>query len=292
MNEIQTTASPQVTDPWRTEEVRIKRITGETPGVKTYDVEFTDASAASQYQFLPGQFNMLYVPGIGESAISISGRDGTEVLRHTIRTVGNVTGALDRGQIGMSLGLRGPFGTPWPVEQFSESGNRKKNVIVVAGGIGLAPLRSVIAHLMDIRSSVDRVDLLMGGRTPIDLLYAYEYSTWSDHGINVQTTVDRANQEWLGNIGVVTLLLDRMAIPHPESTILMTCGPEVMMRYVVQAAARRGIPESNMWVSLERNMKCAIGLCGHCQLGPEFVCKDGPVFRSDLVAPWLRVQGL
>lgn len=291
MNEAYTPAAHRRIDPWRTEPVTIKRIIKETPGVKTYDLEFVNAQLASEFRFTPGQFNMLYVPGVGEAAISISGGVGTGVLRHTIRTVGAVTEALDRGEVGMSLGVRGPFGSTWPVEQLVDAGTNKKNVILVAGGIGLAPLRSVVAHLMRFRDSADRVDVLMGARTPEDLLYGAEYPTWQENRIEVRTTVDRATNGWRGQVGVVTLLLDRLSIPRPESTLLMTCGPEVMMRYVVQAAARRGIPESNMWVALERNMNCAIGLCGHCQLGPEFVCKDGPVLPYDRVARWLRVQG-
>ena len=165
-------------------------------------------------------------------------------------------------------------------------------MILVAGGIGMAPLRSVIIHLMRHREPVNQVDVLLGARTPRDLIYASEFETWSDHGIGLQTTVDRADGTWSGHVGVVTLLLDRLEIGDPEATILMTCGPEVMMRFVVQAAVDARVPETNTWVTLERNMNCAIGLCGHCQLGPEFICKDGPVFRYDRIAPWLHVQGL
>jgi len=292
MNQSHTPARGQQTDPWRTAAVTMKRVTNETPGVKTYDLEFVDAKLAAEFQFTPGQFNMLYVPGVGEAAISISGITEAGLLRHTIRTVGSVTGELDRGEVGMSLGLRGPFGSGWPVEQLIDTAGERTNIILVAGGIGLAPLRSVISHLIRFRDCVDRVDVLIGARTPDDLLYAADHSSWSDRGISLQTTVDRATGLWRGHVGVVTLLLDRLAIPSPQSTILMTCGPEVMIRYVVQAAVLRGIPESSVWVALERHMNCAIGLCGHCQLGPEFVCKDGPVFPYDRVAHWLRVQGL
>lgn len=294
MNHMSPTPNNRSTDPWRTAAVTIDRVTKETPGVATYDLGFVDEQLAAEYRFTPGQFNMLYVPGVGEAAISISGRTNRGLLRHTIRTVGAVTRELDRGQVGMSLGVRGPFGSPWPVDRFSDAGagDQRMNVILVAGGIGLAPLRSVVSHLMRFRTSVDKVDVLIGTRTPQDLLYSVEYPTWSEHDISIRTTVDRATNRWHGQVGVVTLLLDRMAIPRPESTILLTCGPEVMMRYVVQAAERRGIRQSNIWVALERNMNCAIGLCGHCQLGPEFICKDGPVFPYDRVAAWLRVQGL
>ncbi len=291
MNESHGAAAETVVDPWQMAAATVKRITRESPGVKTYDIELDDAERAAQFRFVAGQFNMLYVPGVGDAAISISAVSGG-LLRHTIRSVGAVTRALDGGRVGMSIGLRGPFGAPWPVEQWEDASHERKNVIVVAGGIGLAPLRSVISSLKRARDRVDRVDVLMGARTPADLLYAAEYPNWAERGIPVQTTVDRAPGGWHGHVGVVTLLLDRLSIPRPQSTLLMTCGPEVMMRYVVQTAIERGIPESNVWITLERNMNCAIGLCGHCQLGPEFVCKDGPVFRYDRIAPWLRVQGL
>jgi NAD(P)H-flavin reductase len=290
MNDAYATRQDQQTDPWRTAAVKINQIANETPGVKTYDLEFVDEQLAAEFQFTPGQFNMLYVPGIGEAAISISGKTEAGLLRHTVRNVGAVTGELDRGEIGMSLGMRGPFGSTWPLDRLTRGGPDKMDVILVAGGIGLAPLRSVVTYLTTTRDCVDKVNLLIGARAPEDLLYAGEYPSWSELGIDVRTTVDRASEMWHGQVGIVTLLLDRLAIPRPESTILMTCGPEVMMRYVVQVAVGRGIPESNMWVTLERNMKCAIGLCGHCQLGPEFLCKDGPVFPYDRVAPWLRVQ--
>ena len=282
----------QQADPWRTSTVRIKRVTDETPGVKTFEFEFADSRRGSEFRFLPGQFNMLHVPGLGEAAISVSGQSDAGLLRHTIRSVGAVTGQLDRSHVGTTLGLRGPFGTSWPVDQWTRRDAIKKHIILVAGGIGLAPLRSVVTHLIKCREDVGSVDLLIGARTPDDLLYARDYHDWSSRGIHVQSTVDRGTGQWRGHVGVATLLLDRLAIPNPESTLLMTCGPEVMMRYVVQAAERRGVAASDVWVALERNMNCAIGLCGHCQLGPTFLCKDGPVFRYDQVARWLLVQDL
>jgi NAD(P)H-flavin reductase len=134
--------------------------------------------------------------------------------------------------------------------------------------------------------------VLVGARTPDDLLYHHEYALWRKQGVEVQATVDRANADWHGNIGVVTGLLNRLILPQPEATIVMTCGPEVMMRYVVQSALQRKIQPTNIWLSLERNMNCAVGLCGHCQLGPEFLCKDGPVLPYPRVAQWLKVQAL
>lgn len=280
-------------DPWRQFTATVARVSVESPGVQTYDLRVhSDDEGTKRCVFAPGQFNMLYVPGIGEAAISISGETESGLLRHTVRTVGAVTGALQRGGVGMSLGVRGPFGTAWPVDLVTSS-PRPLHVILVGGGIGIAPLRSVICRLMECRDRVDRVDVLVGARTPQDLIYASEYDSWTKrHDIAVQTTVDRADVGWRGHIGVVTLLLDRLQIPNPEATILMTCGPDVMMRFVAQTAIARGVSESNTWLTLERNMNCAIGLCGHCQLGPEFLCKDGPVFRYDRIAPWFHVQGV
>lgn len=286
-----TVTSPSCRDPWRASRAIIRRIGLESPGVQTYDLSIEHTEGSDDFQFAPGQFNMLYLPGIGESAISISGRTREGYLQHTIRTVGAVTRALQRAGKGASLGLRGPFGTSWPVDQLV-SASQPMNLILVAGGIGIAPLRSVIEYVIRARKQIGRIDLLMGARTPADLIYTTEFDDWAEHDIRLHTTVDRADIAWGGHVGVVTLLLDRLAIPNPLSTVLMTCGPEVMMRFVVQSAIGRGVPESNIWVTLERNMNCAIGLCGHCQLGPEFICKDGPVFRYDRIAPWLHVQGL
>lgn len=296
MNE-QTLAVQPAHNPWQTMSATIKRVAVEAPGVKTYDLAIHGRDdkklhgMLDPFTYLPGQFNMLYVPGVGEAAISIAGRSQDGLLRHTIRTVGSVTSALEQGGVGLSLGLRGPFGTPWPIEALTAP-TAAPHVILVAGGIGLAPLRSVIDHLIAHRNKFGTVDVLIGARSPDDLIYNAEYSNWTARGIGLHTTVDRAGSDWKGHVGVVTLLLDRLNIPDPESALLMTCGPEIMMRFVVQSATARGLRESNTWVTMERNMNCAIGLCGHCQLGPEFICKDGPVFPYQRIAPWLHVRGL
>lgn len=192
----------------------------------------------------------------------------------------------------MTLGLRGPFGSSWPVDQCLRNANHQRDVLVVAGGIGLAPLRSLIYALCHERQRLNRIVLMVGARSPDDLLFHDEYARWKDQGVEVQTTVDRATDDWRGNVGVVTALLNRTLLARPENTVLLTCGPEVMMRYVVQSALQRRIPAENIWLSLERNMNCAVGLCGHCQLGPEFLCKDGPVLPYHRVADWLKVQAL
>ncbi len=275
-------------NPWLAQPVTIDCIILETPGVATYELVFSNKDVAEGYQFLPGQFNMLYLPGVGEIAISVSGNPvDSKRLPHTIRVAGNVTQTLARMKEGAGFGLRGPFGSSWPMPACEG-----KDVVLVGGGIGLAPLRPVIYELLNNKDRYGKLTLLYGSRTPEGILYSQEYENWRAGGLDVELTVDRTTDGWGGHVGVVTLLLDRMKLPRPEETVLFTCGPEVMMWYTIQSAKARGIPQENLYVSLERNMNCAIGLCGHCQFGPEFICKDGPVFRYDRVAPFLKVDDL
>lgn len=277
---------------WHYQAVEIAAVDFEIPGVATYQLAFCDPAAGAAYRFAPGQFNMLYVPGAGEAAISISGEtrapDGSPLrLAHTIRTAGVVTGALAQMECGGSLGLRGPFGVPWPLESC-----RGRDVIVAAGGIGLAPLRAAIEQLAGERDAFGRLTLLYGARTPDLLLYPADLESWRRRGWDVQLIVDRATPGWAGEVGVVPSLIERLQPLCPARTSLLTCGPEVMMRFSALAALRRGLPAEHVWLSMERNMQCAIGLCGHCQWGPEFVCKDGPVFSYDRIARYLTVEAL
>jgi NAD(P)H-flavin reductase len=231
---------------------------------------------------------MLYLPGAGEAAISLSGDPAScDRLAHTIRTAGNVTRGLAAMQPGETLGMRGPFGSSWPIEECIG-----RDVVLVAGGIGLPPLRPLIYRLLDERRQYGRLNLLYGARSPDTRLYTSQYESWSDRGLTVQATVDRSQPGYQGNVGVVPLLLERLRTFDPRTAVLFICGPEVMMRYAARAAFERGMSPSQIWVSTERNMQCAIGLCGHCQLGPAFICKDGPVFRYDRIAPYLKVEGL
>ncbi len=279
---------PRRASPWVAETVEIRKITPEIENVVTYRLAFTDSAVAAGYHFEPGQFNMLYLPGAGESAISISGDiSSCDLLDHTIRTAGNVTRGLTQLCPGDTLGLRGPFGRSWPLAECEG-----KDVVLVTGGIGLPPLRPVIYQLLRERQKYGKLNLLYGARSPETLIYRREYQSWSQRGLNVQTTVDRSTPDWLGSVGVVTLLLERLMAFDPNNTVLMCCGPELMMRFVARTAFERGISPTSLWVSLERNMNCAIGLCGHCQMGPAFICKDGPVFRYDRIAPYLKVDGL
>jgi NAD(P)H-flavin reductase len=273
--------------PWAPQPAVIRDVRPETPGVTTYCLEFTDRHAAAAYRFRPGQFNMLYLPGIGEAAISVSS-DPAELgtLRHTVRAAGNVTRALARAKPGDRLGLRGPFGTGWPL-----AGGCGQDIILAAGGIGLAPLRPAIYHLIRHRADYGRVILLSGARTPQDLLYASEYDAWRAGGVEVETTVDIGDGDWQGNIGVMPVLFYRLRL-DPRRTHVWTCGPEVMIRFVIFEALARRIAPAHIHLSMERNMSCAVGLCGRCQFGPVFVCKDGPVFTYERLQPYLHVEDL
>ena len=280
-------SSIQRANPWHTQTVRIDDIVQEAEGIATYRLSHLPTDD-QDYRFIPGQFNMLYLPGVGESAISMSG-DPEENLCwiHTVRVAGNVTRTLAGLEIGQTLGLRGPFGTGWPVDTLVG-----QDVVVVAGGLGLAPLRPLLYYFTKHREQFGSIRVICGARTPDGLLFQTEYAGWKQQGLDIQLTVDRPTPDWTGQIGVVTLLIDRMNLTRPAATSLVTCGPEVMMKYSAISAIKRGIPAENIWVSLERNMQCAAGLCGHCQLGPEFICKDGPVLRYDRVGHFLFVERL
>jgi NAD(P)H-flavin reductase len=273
--------------PWVAHSARIVEIRAEVPNVATYDLVFDNPQVAATYRFEPGQFNMLYLPGFGESAISISSDPSLRgSLSHTVRAAGNVTQALSRKKIGDWIGVRGPFGSCWPVESYL--GN---DIVIACGGIGLAPLRPAIYHLLNHRDDYGRVILLYGARTPKDLLYTLEYDTWRSKGLEVEVTVDLGDAGWQGHIGVVPVLFYRLRL-QPKRTTVMTCGPEIMMRFVVFEALARRIPPERIWLSLERNMSCAMGFCGHCQYGPHFLCKDGPVFSFRQVEPFFNLEDL
>jgi NAD(P)H-flavin reductase len=233
----------------------------------------------------PGQFAMLTAYGVGEVPISLSGRGADGSLVHTIRDVGAVTAELCRTPRGGTIGVRGPFGTTWPLEEAKGA-----DVVVLAGGLGLAPLRPAVEGLLDRRASYGRLLLLYGARTPGDLLYPQQLEDWRAEGLDVRLTVDAGTRSWLERVGFVSALLDDVALS--ESAVALVCGPEVMMRVTVGALLQRGVPAERTYVSLERSMSCGIGHCGHCQLGPVLICRDGPVFTWDEVARWLAVREL
>ncbi|MBT8447729.1 MAG: FAD/NAD(P)-binding protein [Gammaproteobacteria bacterium] len=247
-----------------------------------------EAEDGEDLEFAPGQFNMLYAFGAGESAISISGDPAApERLVHTVRAVGTVTRALEGLAPGDVLGVRGPYGSAWPIEAA-----RGRDIVFIAGGIGLAPLRPAIYHVLTSREDYGRVTIIYGARMPDDVLYRREIESWSARlDVEVYATVDRAAAGWYGNVGVVTHLVRRAGF-DPANATAMLCGPEIMMRYCAVELAGCGMTNENVYVSLERNMKCALGFCGHCQYGPAFICRDGPVFDFARAAPWFDVREL
>jgi NAD(P)H-flavin reductase len=269
-----------ISDPMAPSPFRVQRVKKET--YDTFTLELDPANGAAGFSFAPGQFNMVYVSGVGEVPISISGDPAKpKILIHTVRSVGTVTQKICQPRPGRVLGVRGPFGSSWPVKEAVGS-----DVVIVCGGIGLAPLRPAIYHLMANREKYGRVALLYGARTPEDLLYKDELPKWrGQFDLQVEVTVDAATGGWRGNVGVVTTLIPPARF-DPENTVAMVCGPEVMMRFTLLELEKRGVPSENTFVSMERNMKCAVGFCGHCQFGSTFICKDGPVFRYDQIQPF------
>jgi NAD(P)H-flavin reductase len=251
---------------------RIQRVRKETNDTITLELE--PLYGDKELSFKPGQFNMLYAFGVGEIPISISGDSSKpKILMQTVRAAGTVSKTMSKLRRGDVLGVRGPFGSHWPVE--IATGN---DIMIVAGGIGLAPLRSLLYYLVLNRDRYGKIILLYGARTPQDLLYKHELEEWrSRFKVGVNITVDVARGDWQGNVGVVTTLIRRAQF-NPSHSVAMVCGPEIMMRFTVLELEKRGVRTENIFISIERNMKCAIGFCGHCQFGPTFVCKDGPVF--------------
>ncbi len=262
---------------------RVTSSQAETHDTVTLGLQPVDQPIASHQ---PGQFTMLYAFGVGEVPISISGAPAGGSLIQTIRAVGAVTEALCSAAPGQMLGVRGPYGTDWGV--VSAAG---RDLLVVAGGIGLAPLRPAVLAALAAREQYRRVSILIGARSPEELVFAGELQAWRDGGAKVQVTVDRAAAGWTGHVGVVTQLIDAADIDAAATTALV-CGPEVMMRLTARALQACGIAPQHIRVSMERNMRCGIAECGHCQIGPLLLCRDGPIIDYVRAAPLLAVREL
>ena len=285
---LQTLGHPHAispSEPMQAYWAEIVEIMREAPNVSTYWLKFLDPGLLEGFHFKAGQINMLLVPGVGEVAISISSdMENTHRIGHTIRSAGNVTSTINRMNVGDILGVRGPFGNWWPLDDCVGTG-----IVVAAGGIGLPPIRPVLYYIMHHRRDFGKVIVLYGARTPNDLQFPSEYKTWQDAGIELQVTVDRGDDKWEGRVGVVPILFYNTRL-DPRNTVILTCGPEIMIRFVIFEALARRVPPERILVSLERNMKCGLGSCGHCQVGPYFVCKDGPVFSFDKLQPYVNVE--
>jgi NAD(P)H-flavin reductase len=264
----------------------IEQVVKETADTFTLTVSREDER--EQNAFEPGQFSMLWVFGVGELPISISGDPANrKQLIYTVRSVGKATDALVHQKPGTGIGIRGPFGTGWPMQAA-----RGKDVIIVAGGIGLAPLRPAIYEVLRNRDRYGRLILLYGARSPRELLYRKELAAWARQpDTQVLVTVDYGGLGWHGNVGVVTTLFKHARL-RPQKSVAMICGPEIMMRFVTRQLDEHGVPAASTYLSMERNMKCAVGFCGHCQYGPHFICKDGPVFPYAKLRPLLEKHEL
>jgi NAD(P)H-flavin reductase len=272
-------------DPFVPQIYRVEDVRRDLPDTVTLAVK---PVSGARPPFRSGQFNMLYVFGVGEVPISMSNEETDEgTFAHTVRAVGAVSKALTKLSPGATIGLRGPFGASWPVTAAEGA-----DIVIVAGGLGLAPLRPAICAILTSRQRYGRVVILVGSRNPGNLLFREELEEWRRRlDVDIEVTVDHADAEWRGNVGVVPGLIPRAAF-DPEEAIALVCGPEVMMRFTVTALREAGIADERIYLSMERNMKCAIGLCGHCQFGPTFVCKDGPVMRYDRIADIFAIREL
>jgi NAD(P)H-flavin reductase len=272
-------------DPFVPEIYRVRNVRRELRDTVTLELA---PNSGSRPSFEPGQFNMLYAFGVGEVPISMSANATDDsVFVHTVRDVGAVSGAIARLEAGATVGVRGPFGTGWPVRAAEGA-----DLIIVAGGLGLAPLRPAIREVLANRQRYGRIIVLIGSRTPTDLLFKEELEEWRRRlDVDIDVTVDHADPSWHGNVGVVPALIPRATF-DPQEAITLVCGPEVMMRFTVSALRDAAVASDRIYLSMERNMKCAIGLCGHCQFGPTFICKDGPVMRYDRIADTFAVREL
>ncbi|MCD6591856.1 MAG: FAD/NAD(P)-binding protein [Thaumarchaeota archaeon] len=259
----------------------ILKIIDETPDTKTFYLRPRGSLETPK----PGQFTEIYIPGVGEAPISISGIEPDGVIVQTVRSIGTLTEYLFKLKEGDIIGLRGPYGKGWPIDKLEG-----KDILIVGGGIGLAPLRPVIKEVQKNRSRYGRLSILYGARMPSLLLYRYEFDEYrSIPNSELLLTVDRADETWTGNVGVVTELIPKATV-EPENAIALVCGPEIMMRFTIKALEKEGFRENQIYLSLERRMKCGVGLCGHCQVGPYFVCRHGPVFPYWMIKKYFWVD--
>jgi len=275
-------ATAATTDPMLPQPYSVRQVVKETADTFTLTLEPSNGARGNRFQ--PGQFSMLWVFGVGELPISISGDPADHAqLVYTVRSVGQATHALVSREVGEAVGVRGPFGTGWPVEKAEG-----RDVLVIAGGIGLAPLRPVIYEVLHNREKFGRLVILYGARSPRDLLYGKELTAWArQRETQVLVTVDYGGLSWRGHVGVVTTLF-KYARLQPSRSLAFACGPEIMMRFVARDLENQGFAQENIHLSMERNMKCGVGFCGHCQYGPHFICKDGPIFSYDRMRPLLE----
>lgn len=274
-------------NPYLPRQVEVVERIQESPSLFTLRLKFTEQSFQQQYSFEPGQFNMLYLHGVGEVPISIvSDPKDEHIMDHTIRNVGRVTNGLANLKTGDRIGIRGPFGRGWPL-----AAAERKDVVVVTGGLGCAPVVSVINYIMNRRERFGMVNIVQGVKHSSDFIWQERYDQWRKApDTNVLLAADAGEPLWPWHIGPVTGMFEELEFDKNRVIILM-CGPEGMMRVVIKHMLEQGLGESDMWLSMERNMQCAVGHCGHCQYGAKFVCKDGPVFCYEEVKDLFGIKG-
>ena len=262
-------------------------IVQESPTVFTLRLRPSAPEGCPLPRFRPGQFNMLAVPGVGEVPISIvSDPRDPELLDHTIRRVGRVTTALARLQPGDKIGLRGPYGQGWPLRE-----SEQRDLVVVTGGVGCAPVTGAIEYVIRRRERYGHLNIVQGVKHAEDFFWRDRYARWAQApDTQVLIAADVGGPLWPWHVGRVTELFDRLRF-DPRRVSVLLCGPEGMMAAVICEMQARGVSDTDIWLSMERNMQCGVGLCGHCQIGPHFVCRDGPVFRYDVIAPLFRKRG-
>ena len=277
----------QLTNPYQPLEAIILERIQEAPNLFTLRLNFTDPEIQNAYEFEPGQFNMLYLYGVGEVAISIvSDPECSHSIDHTIRVVGRVTKGMANLKKGDRIGLRGPYGRGWPMKEA-----RKKDIVVVTGGLGCAPVVSVINYIEQRREDYGRLNIVQGVKHSADFIWKKRYDKWRElEDTKVLLAADVGEAIWPWHVGPVTSLFDQLAF-DPDNVAVMMCGPEGMMRVVCDHMLDKNVADSQLFLSMERNMQCAIGHCGHCQYGSKFICKDGPVFSYDRVRDLFETKG-
>ncbi len=266
---------------------RVLENRAETANIFTLRLQLKDPQLAEQYAFKPGQFNMLYMPGVGEVPISIvSDPQDKHIIDHTIRAVGRVTRVLQQLEAGDEIGIRGPYGSSWPMEQI-----KQQDVLIITGGLGCAPVVSVINYIVKRRSDFGHLVIMQGVKHSNDLIWKEQYQQWAAlDNTQVALAANQTTPGWNWSSGFVTDLFDEVCF-NPENSIAMLCGPEIMMSATVRELLQRELQETQIWLTMERNMQCALGHCGHCQLGSRFICKDGPVFNYPVVREWFFREG-
>jgi len=246
----------------------------ETIDVTTFRVTIDGSDGAGKLEYKSGQFAEVSVLGVGEAPISISSSPTRpEAIEFSIRRIGELTNALHELEPMDKIGIRGPFGNSFPLEEMAG-----KELLIIGGGIGLAPLRSVILNVFDNRAKYGKINIIYGARSPQDLVFTSEYEEWQAvDNTRLHLTVDRGDEEWKGNVGLVPTFL-REINPSPENTTSITCGPPIMIKFVIEALNELGFSSEHIITTLERRMKCGVGKCGRCNIGSKYVCLDGPVF--------------